>query len=515
MTQHEAGTTRRSAVKALVLGTALLPVLGQGQPARGEAVGAGSPVPVVPPHQPSALKAQVAATGVPRVTPEQFGARGDGVTNDTDAFVAMGIAITAAGGAIVALKPRATYLVGKQRFLAGVPVAGDIFGPTRSYLPSRILWLQGLAKGLVILGNGAVLRAANGLRYGTFDPLTGRATAHPMPYMGTDVAYPYAAMIGLHDVTGPVVIERLELDGNSDRYEWGGQRGDTGWQLPGNGMLIEQCPTVVIDRVTSHHHGMDGLQCEAGGTFTVLDSSFHHNCRLNGNLRAGGGFLAINCSFDHAAKGAHFSAPAGGFDLEAEYRDEPIVAPRFVNCRFRHNRYQGMAADSGDISRAVFDNCLFWSGAHGEANPIYISKPGFVFRRCTFGGPMIVLNSAVLPLFDRCLFTDDPARGSLDGTVNLATSNINVATGGVMFRRCSFLLSRSRLPNVSDPRVVFDGCLLVSAPAIYLVISGTYRDCRLLGKAIDLGSSSQVRFQGRTTVNGRPIPPTARAHPGA
>ncbi len=457
--------------------------------------------------------AQTAAPAGPVFRPEAFGARGDGATNDTDAFVAMSAAVHAAGGGVIELVPRATYIVGKQRFLVGKSTPGDIAAEVLSYLPSRIIWLRGLGGGLTIRGNGARLRAADGLRYGTFDPATGRANDHKMPYMGNDVANPYDAMINLHDIAGPVRIENLELDGNSDRLVWGGQRGDTGWQLPGSGMLIEGCARVTIDRVESHHHPLDGLQCGSRESFTVSNSRFHNNCRLNGNLRSGANFVATDCDFDHAAKGAHYSAPAGGFDLEAEIAGDPIIAPRFTRCRFRHNRYQGMASDSGDVWGASFDHCLFWSGADHESNPIYVSRPHFTFTACTFGGPLIVLEPSIrdkrLPLFTACLFTDDPRQGSLDRTVNLDASNINVSSGGVMFRACRFLFTRTRVPGVASPRVVFDRCVLASAPQIYAVIAGTYRDCRITGARIDLGSSSNAYFEGRTTLNGHPVPPKA------
>jgi len=478
--------SRRWALKATALGGALLPLVLREEPASANAAEPGLG---------SAFR------------PERFGARGDGRTNDTDAFAAMGAAIQAAGGGVIELAPRATYIVGKQRFLANQPTAGDIAAHVESFLPSRILWLRALSKGLTIRGNGARLRAADGLRYGTFNPVTGRPNKHPLPYLGGDIAYPYDAMIGLHSISAPVVIENLELDGNCDNYIWGGQRGDTGWQLPCNGMLIQDCPHVLLSNVQSHHHGLDGLQCTAEGAFTVRNSRFHHNCRLNGNLRAGTGFFAVNSDFDFAGKGTRFSAPAGGFALEAEFPGRPIIAPRFVNCRFRHNRYQGMAADTGAISGASFEKCLFWSGARQESNPIYISKPRFRFTDCTFGGPLIVGGSYArdtdLPFFERCLFTDDPARGSLDGTVSTETSIINVERGGTMFRKCRFLFSNSRVPAIANGMIVLDECILVNSPRIYTIIAGTYRNCTITGTSIDLSNSSIAYFEGQTTVNGR------------
>lgn len=53
-----------------------------------------------------------AAAG-PAVTPEQFGAAGDGRTNDTLAFAAMSAFVNRNGGGEIVLRPT-TYLVGRQ-----------------------------------------------------------------------------------------------------------------------------------------------------------------------------------------------------------------------------------------------------------------------------------------------------------------------------------------------------------------------------------------------------------------
>src|SRR4051794_24413046 len=57
------------------------------------------------------LAPQIGGEGVLR--PEDFGARGDGVTNDTAAFNALAAAVNLRGGGLVELR-RTTYIVGLQ-----------------------------------------------------------------------------------------------------------------------------------------------------------------------------------------------------------------------------------------------------------------------------------------------------------------------------------------------------------------------------------------------------------------
>jgi hypothetical protein len=91
------------------------------------------------------------------LTPERFGAKGDGVTDDTDAFLRLSAALNDSAAGEVDLRPNATYLAGRQlhgegQFLIGQPAISA----------------KGL-KRLVVRMNGATLKFRPGLRFGSFD----------------------------------------------------------------------------------------------------------------------------------------------------------------------------------------------------------------------------------------------------------------------------------------------------------------------------------------------------------
>jgi hypothetical protein len=432
-----------------------------------------------------------------------FGAKGDGVTNDTNAFVALGAAVTAAGGGVIDFTPGATYIVGKQTAMLGrVSPRGDLGPLYLSFKPSRILFFIGLTQGLTIRGNGAKMKAAGGLKYGTFNPITGKIIIHPLPYTGDDIAVPYEAMIACKGCSGPIDISNIELDGNFDDQIWGGPRGDVGWQLPCMGLFLSyNTGTIRIDGVDSHHHCQDALQASsvAGGRGgNISNSRFNYSGRNNLSLVGGAGWTFDTCDFNFAARHpTRFSAPAAGADLEAEL--STINRAKFINCRFMHNRYSGMASDSGDINGASFDGCTFWSSA-GTGVSIYLSKPNFKFTSCTFGGPFTIVGSfspPEFPIFDRCIFIDDTAR-SLDGTVGTEQSHADTVGGGT-FRDCVIRLNNTPTFGTASSWV-YDHCYVniqYDAPSN---LSGIFKNgCQIIGpNLVNYGSFSD----NTSTVNG-------------
>src|SRR4051794_33377932 len=135
------------------------------------------------------------------VRPEDFGAKGDGVTNDTDAFAAMSDFVSRQGSGEVVLR-KTTYLVGNQRR----PLRIDDY----AFVPDRIMEFTGCTRPLVIRGNGAVLRCAPGLRFGTFNGESGRAVRNAMPnFKRGELSSPYKWMIKVEKCSGSVEISDL------------------------------------------------------------------------------------------------------------------------------------------------------------------------------------------------------------------------------------------------------------------------------------------------------------------
>src|SRR3954453_164650 len=110
-----------------------------------------------------ATAGRVRAAAGPVLRPEDFGAGGDGVTNDSRAFAALSAEVNRRGGGTISLGAKRTYIVGALNL------------ETKSgWVPAPVLELHDLTAPLNIAGNGARLRCQSGLRFGTFDPSTGQ-----------------------------------------------------------------------------------------------------------------------------------------------------------------------------------------------------------------------------------------------------------------------------------------------------------------------------------------------------
>ena len=434
--------------------------------------------------------------------PETFGARGDGVTNDSDAFAALAAEVNRSGGGEIALRPT-TYVVGRQ-------TKGERGG--YSFAPAPIMHLLKCTAPLIIRGNGARLRCAPGLRYGTFDRNTGRATRHAMPYTAPgELAAPYRAMLRVEDCSGPVIIAGLEFDGDLQSLELGGTYGDTGWQIPAAGLhLMNNRGSEQLSDIHSHHHALDGILIDGADGRLARSTLQHVRSEYNGrqacSITGGSNYEFSDCRFSDSGRGGISSAPGAGVDIEAE-GGKRIRNLRFLRCTFSNNKGAGLVADSGDSAGASFENCTFIGTTSWAAWP---NKPRFSFSKCTFVGAITHAFGDPDPAracrFDYCRFLDDPAlspNGLVYGGANPSRPIADLPNNkNVLFDHCKFdLTHRSVLPWTTNVTIYANCSMSQRAPAKSYP-RGTFTGLNRISGNVDLYSS---RIQGELILNGRSV----------
>lgn len=430
------------------------------------------------------------------ITPERFGAKGDGVTNDTLAFSDMSDFVNRRGGGVIQLR-RATYIVGFQT-------------PAPTYAYKHIMNFIGCHKGVTIRGNGARLRCAGGLHYGTFDLSSGQPTYHQQPYyIQDDLAVPYYAMIIVESSDGPVEISELELDGNLPELVIGGPFGDTGWQIPAFGLfLLNNTGTEQISRVYSHHHATDGILISGAETREAASALIEVTCEYNGrqgcSLVGGRNYSFTDCQFNHTGRAGLQSAPGAGIDIEAE--DKPIRNLTFSRCVFSNNSGVGMLADSGDTESATFDNCRFIGTTAWSAWP---KKPFFRFNNCQFVGSIVNTLGDEDPYravqFHDCVFSDDPTL-SPTGEVYATWPIADLYTHrNILLNRCLVrLVANGALPW--SVNAIYQDCIMSQVATRQAYPRGTYVGLNRIDGNVDLYGS---RIYGDLYVNGRLVPRTS------
>lgn len=362
-----------------------------------------------------------------RIKPEWFGAVGDGTTNDTTAFNAVGTLLNAWGHGTLSLRPDATYVVGVQT-LGGDP---DNF----SYAPDDIIYLSGFSGHIKIEGNGATIKAADGLRIGSFDPATGDVY-NPGGGAFSDRTYmasPYEGMFHAESYTGSLEIENITLDGNESNLVQGGYWGDTGFQVPCSGLqILPGTGKLFCRNVRSINHGTDGgtyqatvdNRMDASVIAHFLGCEFSYAGRNGFSLTGGRGVVFENCKFNHTSRGTIETNPQYGFDMEPD-GGKYARDITFINCEFLNNNNGGYGGGSGRMSEINFYDCRFSgdpqaSGATSIA--VYVTKPGHKFHNCKIAGfYQVTATSATKyefkeqiteegwgPQFFHCIFTNNP-----------------------------------------------------------------------------------------------------------
>jgi len=287
-----------------------------------------------------------------------FGAKGDGVTNDSAAFRAAASYIESKGGGHLFIPP-GTYIVGEQVHEEGV---------YPYYQDQEIFHVTGI-NGLIIEGQNATLKIADGMHYGSFDPDTGERYDPPEGGF-TDPNYEAAIgnVITIEDCKD-VIIKNITIDGGIRNAIIGGYWGDGGIQLRASGIsIIGESSRVCLINVKSSYCGLDGFYIgTTGSQISMLNCLSSYNGRQGLSITGGFNIEIRDCKFINTGRainvgeGSEFhSSPGAGVDIEPSSAQlaENIT---FINCVFDNNVGCGMVMDSGQeyVSRITVVGSLF------------------------------------------------------------------------------------------------------------------------------------------------------------
>jgi hypothetical protein len=422
---------------------------------------------------------------------------------NTAAFGRASAAINRAGGGTLRIPP-GIYRVGVQR-----RPMGGVRGPHQVADP--IILIEGCRSPVAIVGSGATLRAANGLRFGAFNPTTGAIHKSRLPFLDPSYRAEAPVMVYVRHCSGSVRIEGLELDGNRQNYVLGGEWGDAGRQIGGDGLICEgNTGGVLIKDLRSHNHGRDGMMLVHGGLtarsprYPVSLSNIwcDRNGRQGLSWVGGTQLTATQCRFTRTARGAWGSAPGAGLDIEAE--GSVCRNGRFVECEFSDNGGVGMVADSGDSADMVFERCKFIGTTSWSAWP---RKPGMRFVDCLFVGSIVQTFGDPDPRraaqFIGCRFHADPSLSPTGAIHGGYLADLGAGATNVLMKNCSF---RAIAPGVALPwtpaDVRYENCTFHQVGKGDSYPRGVFTGTNTITSAgkVELWGS---RFVGRVTLNGR------------
>lgn len=329
-------------------------------------------------------------TATTELTPEQFGAKGDGETNDQVAFSAMESFINTQGVARIEFGAGKTYLYGDQEFTGKADGA--------SYRPIGLMEIRN-CKYVELRGNGATLRLdpdglhGDGFRAGSFHPETGKAADGPTTDPDRQAG---VAELVFRDVA-KLEIKNLTIDGSNEDIQYGGEWGDVGYQVPGNNLVIRGRTQCMLENVHTHHAVKDGLYIDTDipgqpingeddpdtsrlANIHVRNVRSEYNGRQGLSYTGGIGGVIENSDFNHTGRGGVASSPGAGVDIE----HGPIHQLNFINCRFINNSGAGIVHDGSKHTQVTLSGCIILAS---DSWALWNKEPSWVFRNCKIYGP--------------------------------------------------------------------------------------------------------------------------------
>jgi hypothetical protein len=382
------------------------------------------------------------ATGDASLRPEEFGAVGNGIADDTSAFLRLSAALQMQRGGEVELRPGATYLVGRQmptknQYLIGVP----------------ILSAANLDR-LVVRMRGATLKFRSGLRFGSFQP-DGTPKPVRLPYLDLSARADIGHLIDARNVAF-VSISGGRIDCNSRGAVIGGLWGDAGRQCAHAGIVAFGCDRVECSDLEIVDSCLDGIELGYTGLtgrdpvkrFLLRRVTVRRVARNCVSVVGTNSTLIEDCTLERAGEAplagsrTLHSAPASCLDVEAEGAECRNVTIRRTKLLSGTGTGAAFVADSGPSRDILLEDCLI-------VGAVWTSKPGTRFIRCKIYGYFAKLagnqpNPADNTLVADCTITDAGGTYGYSTDYPLAI-DLTGAGAGVRLVRTKISVARTRL----------------------------------------------------------------------
>ena len=438
---------------------------------------------------------------------KDFGAVGDGKINNTIAFQKASAYLQTNGGILI-IDP-GTYIVGKQK-LSGNYLAGG------SFMPEPILIFSDAKKPIIILGYNAILKAADGLKFGSFNPVTGekdsiRKKGNQSDYYAVPYIFIYAVQCASISVKG------ITLDGNSGKLDIGPAFGPEGIQLPAIGIGLYSNKNVNLADCYIHHFALDGIIISWTGLkdndpiypHTISNVKAEYNGRQGLSWVGGNNLTVINSEFSSTGKGLNngipvVSKPSAGIDIEIE--NSIIRNGNFINCLVYNNTGPGIMSIGYTTSNINFSKCTFIGTTNSAAYP---KSEEFSFDSCTFVGIVQRIfgtpDKSKATTFIDCHFTLDSTK-SPDGKVFGDTWEFYEGQN-VLFKNCEFDADGKKLPTFNTPEITFLDCTFSqNSDANFNAAAFFEGTTRFIMKGKGKIDASNAHVTGKLIYNNKSVP---------
>ena len=372
---------------------------------------------------------------------KDFGAKGNGRTNDQDAFKKASVFFNKRKGNGKLIIPKGIYIVGRQRFTGNEPGSG------KAYAGEYALDLRGCVN-MVIEGKpGSIIKNADSLRIGTFSPETGKVFKHNMKDINIDHAYSnYATSAGIViylSACSNISISGLVLDGNMNGFIYGGNwgSGSNAYELIHYGIYMIDSHDIGLNNCDVKKFACDGIYIANLGkelkTYNININKVKVNfCGRNGLSWLGGENIRVsNSVFSNQGRGIVHESPAAGIDIEVE-NNSFCRKGYFYNCIMENNVGSAIASGSKELSSGIlFKKCI---AASPEYYSVFVDAASHTFEDCSFYGTVLVWHKGISGKdgtgFKRSLFEENyKGKKMYDGSYQLGAE----ATG-LIIDSCTF-----------------------------------------------------------------------------